>query len=84
MEAEADQNGLMLMAKACYDPSEAPRLWGRMGEATKAMGGSAPAFLSTHPSCVERPGELADRRSDSSRAKRLGELLPKVSRVDVD
>jgi len=26
-EAEADHIGIMLLASACYDPSEAPRLW---------------------------------------------------------
>jgi predicted Zn-dependent protease len=46
-ESEADYIGLILMARACYDPREAPRLWERMA----AAGGAAtPEFQSTHPS----------------------------------
>ena len=47
-ESEADYMGLIYTARACYDPTEAPELWQRMGEAS---GGGAPAeFMSTHPS----------------------------------
>ena len=46
-ESEADYIGLVLVARACYDPREAPRLWERMG----ANGGATPPeFQSTHPS----------------------------------
>ncbi len=47
-ESEADYIGLVLMARACYDPREAPKLWERMKQAS---GGNAPQeFASTHPS----------------------------------
>lgn len=47
-ESEADYMGLLFVARACFDPTEAPRLWERMG---KIGGGKQPAeFLSTHPS----------------------------------
>ena len=46
-ETEADEIGLYLMAQACYDPREAPRLWERMGQ---AGGATPPEFQSTHPS----------------------------------
>jgi predicted Zn-dependent protease len=47
-ESEADYMGLIYLARACFDPAEAPRLWERMGEAST---GRTPAeFMSTHPS----------------------------------
>jgi predicted Zn-dependent protease len=47
-ESEADHIGLILMAKAGYDPRAARDLWVRMSEAAK--GPKPPTFLSTHPS----------------------------------
>ena len=47
-ESEADYMGLIYVARARFDPTEAPKLWERMG---KASGGKGPAqFRSTHPS----------------------------------
>jgi predicted Zn-dependent protease len=55
-ELEADQIGLMLMAQAGYDPSEAPRFWTRFGASSK---GAKPAeFMSTHPSDERRASDL--------------------------
>jgi predicted Zn-dependent protease len=51
-ESEADHVGLILMAKAGYDPRAAAELWKRMAEAAK--GQRPPEFLSTHPSEATR------------------------------
>jgi predicted Zn-dependent protease len=47
-ESEADHLGLILMAKAGYDPHAALELWKRMAEAAKGQRPSQ--WLSTHPS----------------------------------
>lgn len=50
-ESEADQIGMILMAKAGYDPAAAAALWRRF----EAAGSSGPPeFLSTHPSYSTR------------------------------
>lgn len=46
-ESEADRLGLIFMARAGYDPREAPRFWQRMQ--AKEQGPRQPEFLSTHP-----------------------------------
>ncbi len=51
-ETEADHIGLVYMARAGYDPHEAPRFWERM--ATQSAGSRPPAFLSTHPAPEDR------------------------------
>ncbi len=54
-EREADRIGVELAARAGYDPRAAITLWQKMGQ----VGGSAPpAFLSTHPSSVDRSSDL--------------------------
>lgn len=64
-EAEADQIGLIYMARAGYDPRAAVDLWRNFD----AMGGDRPAeFVSTHPS----PG---------SRIERLQELMPEALEI---
>jgi Zn-dependent protease with chaperone function len=64
-ESEADHMGILLMAKAGYDPREAPRFWQRFGQVKT---GSQPEFLSTHP-------------NDERRAADLLELLPEAMAV---
>lgn len=63
-ESEADYIGLMLMAKAGYDPTEAPKFWERMTEKSKGSGG--PEFLSTHPSHEKRIEELHAHLSEAA------------------
>jgi hypothetical protein len=64
-ESEADSIGLTLMARAGYDPQEAPRFWQRFqpGVASKV-----PVLLSTHP-------------SDEKRVTKLNELIPRAQLV---
>lgn len=63
-ETEADEIGLILMAIAGYDPSEAVSFWQRMA---KQSDSSQPEFLSTHP-------------SNSTRINNLNEMIPNAKR----
>jgi len=54
--AAADHIGLILMAKAGYDPREAPKVFERMMAGRHEQG--PPTFLSTHPADAERIREL--------------------------
>lgn len=53
-ELEADRLGLMLMARAGYDPHAAVALWQNMA----AVGNRQPEFLSTHPGPENRIAQL--------------------------
>lgn len=59
VELEADRIGLMLMARACFNPYESVRFWQRMGTAGKQEGG-VPSFLSTHPAGKKRIEKLKE------------------------
>lgn len=54
-ESEADEIGLMYMARAGFDPQESLRFWQRMEQANQAQ---PPEFLSTHPSHGTRIAQL--------------------------
>ncbi|TMB59453.1 MAG: M48 family metallopeptidase, partial [Deltaproteobacteria bacterium] len=54
-ESEADHIGLLLMARAGYDPRGALAFWQRM---ERAAGGAPPEFLSTHPSHGTREQQI--------------------------
>lgn len=55
LETRADYGGLLLMAKAGYNPQAALSLWEKMN---KAQGDSGMSFLSTHPSNTQRIAEM--------------------------
>ena len=56
-ESEADHVGLILMAKAGYDPRVALDVWERMAKMEK---GAPPEFLSTHPGSETRMQQLRE------------------------
>ena len=54
-ESEADFMGLIYLARACYDPREAPKIWERMAENST---GQPQEFMSSHPSHETRIQQL--------------------------
>ena len=65
-ESEADYMGLLFVARACFDPTEAPKLWERMGQMSQ---GKKPAeFMSTHP-------------SNATRIRQFQEWMPKALEI---
>lgn len=64
-EYEADHIGLILMAKAGYDPRGALVFWERLSRGKSAP--SPPSFLSTHP-------------TDQDRIAKIRNLLPEALR----
>jgi predicted Zn-dependent protease len=67
-ELEADHVGLILMAKAGYDPAQALEFWKRI--MAKEKGGKLPQFMSTHP-------------NDANRLRELEAFLPEARRYSV-
>jgi predicted Zn-dependent protease len=65
-ESEADEIGLVYMARAGYDPREAVAFWERMEQLSS--GGGGPEFLSTHP-------------AHETRVERLKEKLPEAMEI---
>ncbi|RAL11073.1 M48 family metallopeptidase [Aspergillus homomorphus CBS 101889] len=60
-EAEADDMGLIMMARACYNPAAAIAFWHRMAQNKQA--GEVPQLLSTHPSNENRLLALNEKLS---------------------
>ena len=73
-ESEADHIGLILMARAGYDPHGALAFWQRMERA--AGGGSPPEFLSTHPSHGTREQQIEAWLPEAMRYYDAGSRAP--------
>ncbi|CAI2719052.1 M48 family metallopeptidase [Nitrospina watsonii] len=65
-ESEADEIGVIYMARAGYDPREAVRFWQRFS--SMKQGAQPPEFLSTHP-------------ADERRIRDIETLLPEAMRI---
>lgn len=78
-ESEADEIGILLMARAGYDPHAAPELWDRMATSS---GSGVPLFLSTHPDPAGRAATLrkllpaAMREYEAAPVKRAATPIP--------
>ena len=64
-ESEADHIGLILMAKAGYDPVAALDFWKRMAAQSK---GGTPGFLSDHPTDENRIADIQKEMPEAQRA----------------
>lgn len=67
-ETEADEVGLMLMAKSGFNPQAAPGLWDKMKKASGGSRGVLDALASTHP-------------TDEARQENLRRLLPEAMKL---
>ncbi|KAH9120959.1 hypothetical protein LEN26_006532 [Aphanomyces euteiches] len=80
-EQEADHIGLMLMAAACYDPSEAPKFW----EGMKLLNTNNFDWFSTHPADDKRQRYLedlvAEAKAFQDKASWCGDMQNKVSKL---
>ncbi|KAF0715435.1 Aste57867_3359 [Aphanomyces stellatus] len=80
-ETEADHIGLMLMAAACYDPSEAPKLWAGM----KLLSDDSFDWMSTHPASEKREEYLKELTAEAvayqEKASWCEDMKTKVSKL---
>lgn len=70
-ESEADYIGLMLMAKSCYNPGAAVKVWQKIEKTQQAASQEIPQWLSTHP-------------SNATRIKQLEEWMPKAEEAQAE
>lgn len=86
-ESEADHVGLILMAKAGYDPRASLEVWQRMEKRESGRGGGTPPeFLSTHPGYETRTQQLKawipEALQSYQPANQTVELLPSLQTLD--
>jgi predicted Zn-dependent protease len=68
-ESQSDHMGLMIAARAGFDPRAAITFWEKMGAANPAK---MPEFLSTHPSSQTRIEELEEAMPEALRIYEAG------------
>jgi len=66
LESRADRGGLMLMAKAGYNPEAAVTVWQKMNQIDSSNNAALAKFTSTHPSNNDR---IADLKKSMTEAK---------------
>ena len=86
-ESEADQVGLVLMAKAGYDPRISLEVWQRMEKRESGRDrATPPEFLSTHPGYETRVQRLREYIPEALThyrpAEKTGEMLPSLQSLD--
>lgn len=81
-ESEADHIGMILMAKAGYDPEAALKLWQRME--AQANGKGPLEYFSTHPSAGTRQRQIRDWLPDARRhfIRDPGVVVAKLPRIE--
>ena len=58
LEMEADEVGMMIAAKACFDPRAGPALWNRLHKLQSEEESNGVEYLSTHPAHKTRKNYL--------------------------
>ncbi|KAI5741041.1 hypothetical protein M8J76_009809 [Diaphorina citri] len=78
METEADEVGLKLMARACYDVRVAPFFWQKMAlkETQDQVGPKMEEYLSTHPSHENRANNLESKMKEALDIRKECNCLP--------
>ncbi|XP_026680657.1 metalloendopeptidase OMA1, mitochondrial-like [Diaphorina citri] len=78
METEADEVGLKLMARACYDVRVAPLFWQKMAlkETQDQVGPKMEEYLSTHPSHENRANNLESKMKEALDIRKECNCLP--------
>ena len=74
-EREADRVGFQILADAGFDSRAMATFFGRMQQASRIFdGGTAPAYLRTHPLTVERISDMQTRVSEARVRQRADSL----------
>lgn len=73
-ESEADRYGLMLAARAGYDPEAAIGVWQRMAEMSE--GQRPPEFMSTHPDPLNRVEAMKKWMPEAKRLYEQSQKMP--------